>query len=167
MRRVLPPLLLLFALVAGLPAGAGAAVGAASPVGDWQIGQGGAVVRIAPCESGTDLCGHIVGIMLDHGTPMPSNWRGQSQCGFELIRPSTREGAQWRGRIVNPHNGDRYGAEFHVDHAGDLALRGYLGLPIFGETQHWLPYHGPVPASCRINQTQIATARPDSATRRD
>lgn len=132
---------------------------AASPVGDWLTGEGGAVVRIARCHDGKALCGRIVGIMLDSGARMPVDWQGRPQCGFELIRPSVRRnGELWRGRVVNPRNGNRYHAQFRVDRAGQLALRGYIGLPIFGETRHWMRYDGQVPDSCRIDQTQIAAA---------
>ncbi|WP_262312196.1 DUF2147 domain-containing protein [Acidiphilium sp. AL] len=128
-----------------------------SPEGDWLTGRGGAVVRIAPCAGGTGLCGHIVGIVLDHGDAMPMDWQGRSQCGFELIRPSvTRSGAEWHGRIVDPRNGSAYHAEFQVTRTGELALRGYLGLPVFGETQHWMRYEGTVPRSCRIDRAQTA-----------
>ncbi|HQT59821.1 MAG TPA: DUF2147 domain-containing protein [Acidiphilium sp.] len=150
------------AIFAGIAAASPAAQ-AASPVGDWLTGEGGAVVKIARCggaaHGSAALCGHIVGIVLDHGSPMPKDWQGRSQCGFELIRPSAARpgGKIWRGRIINPHNGARYHAEFHVDHAGSLALRGYVGLPIFGETRHWLPFHGTVPASCRLDRSAIAS----------
>ncbi len=127
-----------------------------SPIGDWLTGQGGAVVRISPCSNGAGLCGRIVGLMLDAGVPEPADYRGRPQCGFELIRPSEQQGELWRGGIVDPRNGDRYHAEFHVTRMGELALRGYIGLPIFGQTQHWLRYQGRVPRSCRINQAQMA-----------
>ena len=127
-----------------------------SPVGDWLTGRGGAVVHIAPC--GGDLCGRIVGIVLDHGAAVPADWQGRSECGFELIRPSARSGAFWHGRIIDPRNGNAYHARFHVTRTGALALRGYLGLPIFGQTQHWVRYLGPVPHSCRIARTRIASS---------
>lgn len=165
MGRRLTLLMVACCLALALSGHARAAGSTRSPIGAWQIGQGGAVVRIASCDHGKSLCGHIVGIMLDRGTAMPSDWQGRSQCGFELIRSSRQNGRQWQGRIVNPRNGDRYGVEFHVDRAGNLALRGYLGLPIFGETQHWMRWHGPIPSSCRINQIQFAAGSSTTADR--
>ncbi len=157
----------MLALLALLLAAAPAA-NAASPIGAWLTGEGGAVVRIASCQNGKALCGRIVGIMLDSGTRMPTDWQGRSQCGFELIRPSVRRAnGLWRGRIVNPRSGDRYHAQFRVDRAGRLALRGYIGLPIFGETRHWMPYRGPVPETCRIDQAQIAAAGRNGARARE
>lgn len=140
---------------------------AASPVGDWLTGPGGAVVQIAPCTTQGGLCGHIVGLMLDHGVPLPTDYRGQPQCGFELIRPSAPRGAAWHGGIVDPRNGNEYHAEFHVTRAGELALRGYLGLPIFGQTQHWMRYEGTIPASCRISQAQMAQSGQPASQRND
>lgn len=147
-------------------AGPAHAASARSPLGDWLTGRGGAVVQIAPCANGAGLCGHIVGLMLDNGAPIPSDWQGQPQCGFELIRPSAQRGATWHGGIVDPRNGDRYHAEFHVSRSGELALRGYIGLPLFGQTQHWMRYQGRVPQSCRISQAQMAQTAP-SANRND
>jgi len=140
---------------------------AASPVGDWLTGRGGAVVQIAPCTTQGGLCGHIVGLMLDHGAALPTDYRGQPQCGFELIRPSAPRGAAWHGGIVDPRNGNQYHAEFHVTRAGELALRGYLGLPIFGQTQHWMRYEGTIPASCRISQAQMAQSGQPANQRND
>ncbi|SIQ83642.1 MULTISPECIES: DUF2147 domain-containing protein [Acidiphilium] len=138
-----------------------------SPVGDWLTGRGGAVVQIAPCADQPGLCGHIVGLMLNHGAAIPSDYQGQPQCGFELIRPSAEHGSAWHGGIVDPRNGSEYHAEFHVTNAGELALRGYIGLPIFGQTQHWMRYQGQVPHSCRINQAQMAQSNQGQTQRND
>jgi uncharacterized protein (DUF2147 family) len=138
-----------------------------SPVGNWLTGRGGAVVQIAPCTNQPGLCGHIVGLMLDHGAAIPSDYQGRPQCGFELIRPSAAQGSAWHGGIVDPRNGSEYHAEFHVSASGELALRGYIGLPIFGQTQHWMRYQGPVPQSCRINQAQMAQSNQGETQRND
>ena len=125
-----------------------------SPAGDWLIGQGGAVVRIEPCMSlkKSGLCGYIVGIILASGRPTPMAWNGSSQCGFLLLKVQHPDAASraWRGRIINPHNGHAYGVALHVSIGGRLAVRGYLGLPLLGETQYWKPYALPVPRDCRI-----------------
>jgi hypothetical protein len=31
-------------------------------------------------------------------------------------------------------------------------LRGYVGLPIFGQTQTWTPYNGTLAENCRLDQ---------------
>lgn len=151
MIRLLAAMIVLTGLFAAAPASASAPP-PASPRGDWLTGQGGAVVRIGPCNDGGALCGHIVGLMLDPGMPMPEDYRGHTQCGFQLILPSTREGRLWHGMIVDPRNGNHYHAQFHVTRSGNLALRGYILVPILGESQYWTRYRGAVPPSCRITQ---------------
>jgi hypothetical protein len=54
-----------------------------------------------------------------------------------------------------------------VTASGELALRGYIGLPIFGQTQHWMRYQGTVPQSCRINQAQMAQSNQPQTQRAD
>lgn len=165
MKRFLKSAILAATFVAGMAGVASAAP--QSPIGDWLTGRGGAVVQIAPCADGAGLCGHIVGLVLNRDAKMPVDYAGQPQCGFELIRPSAAGGGAWHGGIVDPRNGSVYHAEFHVARDGALALRGYVGLPIFGETQHWARYTGPVPQSCRIDQMQVAAAGAQGANRRD
>lgn len=165
-RFILTLAILSGALFAGL-GGVASAATPQSPVGNWLTGHGGAVVQIAPCADGTGLCGHIIGLQLDHGTAMPTDYQGRPQCGFELIRPSALKGGAWHGGIIDPRNGHEYHAEFHVAASGELALRGYVGLPIFGQTQHWMRYQGNVPQSCRIDQARIADSSQPANSRHD
>ncbi|MGC9268692.1 DUF2147 domain-containing protein [Acidiphilium sp.] len=135
-----------------------------APIGDWLTARDGAVVAIAPCHSGSGLCGRIVGIFLAPHAPMPKDWRGRSQCHFRLIRAAiTRNGHFWRGHIIDPRNGNDYHMEFHVTPGGRLAVHGYLGLPIFGETQYWAPYHADVPLTCRIASVSPRPREPQPA----
>lgn len=167
MRRLPAASILLLGLLAALAGSTAAArsTPASSPLGDWLTGRGGAVVRIFACAGGDGLCGRIVGLILDEGTPMPTDYRGRPQCGFELIRPSARHGRLWRGTIVDPRNGDRYHAQFHVAGSGVLALRGYIFLPIFGESRYWTRYRGAVPPSCRISRAETAATTTTGAGR--
>ena len=79
-------------------------------------------------------------------------WNGSSQCGFLLLNVHHPDASSraWRGRIINPHNGDAYGVALHVSIDGRLAVHGYLGLSLLGETQDREPYKLPVPRDCRI-----------------
>lgn len=129
-----------------------------SPTGYWVTANGGAVVQIAQC--GNALCGRLIGIVLDPGTAMPMDWRGQLECGLQLLQPSQADmDGTWHGRIINPRNGNAYHVEFHVDRRGRLHLRGYIGLPIFGETQIWHRFEGAAPTSCRLTPGQVAAAQ--------
>jgi uncharacterized protein (DUF2147 family) len=124
----------------------------ASPTGLWATANHNAVVEITPC--GPDLCGRIVGLARSPAAPAPTDWRGGSQCGLTIIRtaPATDgSGDQvWRGSILDPRDGAVYHAQIRLDPAHHLLLRGYVGLPIFGETQTWTAYNGPTGPNCRI-----------------
>jgi uncharacterized protein (DUF2147 family) len=123
---------------------------APAPTGLWLTQDGDGVIAISYC--GLSLCARIVGFFLDHPEdPTPVDYRGVSQCGLpligdaRLIRPNL-----WKGHITNPRSGSVYGVELHLDPHGNLALRGFLGLPLLGHTQIWTHYSGKPPADCRI-----------------
>lgn len=147
-------------MIVFLAASAGIASAASrSPAGTWLTANGRGVVQIEQCGSG--LCGYVVGIVLKPGAPAPVDWKGQPECGLQLLQPSARgSDGVWHGRITDPRNGNVYHAEFHVDPQGRLHLRGYLWWPIFGETQIWHRYDGAEPSSCRLTPGQVADAGP-------
>jgi uncharacterized protein (DUF2147 family) len=123
---------------------------APAPTGFWLTQGSDGVIAISYC--GTALCANIVGFFLDREEdPTPVDYRGVSQCGLplitdaRLIRPNL-----WKGHITDPRNGSVYGVELHLDPQGNLALRGFLGLPLLGRTQTWTRYPGKPPADCRI-----------------
>jgi uncharacterized protein (DUF2147 family) len=108
------------------------------------------VIKVSDCDGG--LCAEIAGVILDHPSdPTPVDYRGVSQCHLPLItdakpiRPNL-----WKGHILDPRNGGIYGVELHLDPHNNLALRGFLGIPLLGQTQIWTRYTGKVPADCRI-----------------
>jgi uncharacterized protein (DUF2147 family) len=132
---------------------AAAAADGATPVGRWLTQGGDAVIEVAPC--GAALCGRIVGIEVDHANdPIPTDWQGRSQCGLRIIQDAVRQGDAWQGRIVDPRNGDVYDARLSMAGDGRLHLRGYLGIPLFGQTQIWTRFNGALPADCRIPRFQ-------------
>lgn len=120
------------------------------PVGRWFTGSDGGVIQIEPC--GQNLCGRIVGITLDHPTDaMPTDYRGLPQCGHTIITNAHQTGPdEWSGRITDPRNGNVYKARLAVDSYGRLRVRGYVGLPLFGQTQIWSPYTGQIGQNCRL-----------------
>ena len=122
---------------------------APSAQGTWQIENGRGVVAIAPC--GDALCGRIVGIDREPGIPLPTDINGRSQCGLTIITdmlPSD-DGA-WSGRITDPRSGAVYRAKLWVDEQGNLNLRGYVGIPLFGMTQVWHRYTGSLTSACDL-----------------
>ena len=126
---------------------------AAAPnlTGLWLTQDHDGIIRITNC--GADLCAEIAGLILDHANdPTPVDFRGVSQCHLPLItdarpiRPNL-----WKGHINDPRNGKAYGVELHLDPRGNLALRGFLGVPLLGHTQTWTRYAGTVPDDCRMH----------------
>jgi uncharacterized protein (DUF2147 family) len=135
---------LLGVTAAALLLAAGAA--AADPAhGLWRVEGGDAVVEIAPC--GDSVCGRIVWMAepnLASGEPKrdqrnedPAR-RDRPVCGMQMIGGFEQDGpGEWEnGEIYNPRNGKTYSADMAV-RGETLRLRGYVGVPLFGETQVW------------------------------
>ena len=146
------------------------ATAAPVPTGLWLTQGGDAVMAISPCDGG--LCGRIVGVFLDHpDDPMPVDYRGVSQCDLPLVSNARQVRPNlWKGHITDPRDGSVYGVELHLDPSGNLALRGFLGVPLLGHTQTWTRYTRKVPANCRITpagagarQTHALPDRPQQA----
>ncbi len=120
-------------------------------IGDWATGKNQAVTQIYRC--GDDLlCGELVGFPMDHATDaMPETWNHQPQCHFVFIRFLSHQGESWKGTIINPRNGNTYGADLRLVSQNQLKLRGYVLLQLLGATRFWTRYDGPPPpADCRM-----------------
>lgn len=142
--------LLAFAICFSLIAGTAAADSAAAPTGRWLTANQQAVIQVSPC--GNDICGQIVG--LAQASQTPTDWQGKPQCGLTIFEtaPSTDPSGTttWQGQILDPRNGNIYQAQIAVDASRHLQLHGYVGLPIFGQTQTWTPYSGRTLANCHL-----------------
>jgi uncharacterized protein (DUF2147 family) len=124
-----------------------------SPTGTWLTADHSAVIQVAPCGAG--LCGQIVGIALAHpGDSMPVDWRGHPQCGEIIVQvaPVTNSSGttDWEGTVLDPRDGYVYQARLSLDANQNLHLHGYLGLPLFGQTQTWVPYRGQILMGCKL-----------------
>lgn len=132
-----------------------AAAAPPAPTGLWLTQDHTGVIAITNC--GNKLCGRIVEVFLDHPhDKTPVDHHGVSQCGLSLIDDARqiRPGV-WKGHITDPRNGNVWGVEFRLDRRGNLALRGFLGVPLLGRTETWTRYSGtPPPADCRITAVQ-------------
>lgn len=126
-----------------------------APMGRWMTADHDAVIEIAPC--GAELCGEIVGMVLQPSDPVPKDWTGASLCDLTIIHAAERESdgrTVWRGTIVNPRDGAAYHAQLTIGADRQLRLRGYIALPVFGSTQRWTAYTGPdATADCRLSPT--------------
>jgi uncharacterized protein (DUF2147 family) len=143
MKRLLACLMLL------LPCGA---LAAPSPDGLWLTQDHDGIIGVAPCDG--RLCARIDGFVLDHADDRtPVDYRGVSQCHLALITDAEQvEPNLWKGHITNPRNGSVYQVELRVDGDGHLALRGFIGIPLLGQTQTWTRYDGKVPEDCRVTK---------------
>jgi uncharacterized protein (DUF2147 family) len=131
--------------------GTGAAVSAAPspPVGRWLSQDGDGVFEIGAC--GQTLCGRLVGIR--YTGAMPTDNKGRPQCGLMMLTGFVRDDddpGRWDGRILDPRRGRTYHAQIWSPEAGLLKLRGYLLLPLFGETQRWTRFFGTIGPACHL-----------------
>ncbi len=125
-------------------------------MGTWLTASGVAQVKIAQCPDAASgaLCGFIVGLINPKGPDgqvvapeVATDYRnenaaqrGRKVIGMPLIwgfkktaDPNTFED----GQIYNGENGKIYNANISLQPDGKLRLRGYVGTPLFGETQVW------------------------------
>jgi uncharacterized protein (DUF2147 family) len=148
LRRFFQKAAAFFLLLFALPA---AAQAPSTPTGRWLTANRQAVIQVEPC--GTNFCGRIIGIIVLHaGDPLPLDWLGRPQCGFIMLRTKRQIGTEprWAGSIQDPRDGDTYGAIIAMRPDGKLHLRGYVAVPLFGETQRWAPFTGQTFADCRL-----------------
>lgn len=135
--------------IAVLPHLAGAQAGG-GVAGRWLTQDGKGVIAIAPC--GNSICGRIdwmnpppnanpYYVPVDKHNPDPSR-RRQPICGLEIIYGFHHDGGgnpdSWvEGDIYDPDSGNIYHANIRLIDANHLSLRGYVGIPLFGESQVW------------------------------
>ena len=67
--------------------------------------------------------------------------RQQPILGIELLSDYRFEGGKWQGRIYDPESGNVYSSNMRVAGNGELKMRGYLGIPMFGRTASFAPLH--------------------------
>lgn len=144
------PILRALSLLLAVAACAGHAAWAAdlsSPVGEWRTiddatGLPRALVRIVERD------GTLIGIVDKPlmKTPTRTNCddctddrRGKPIIGMEIIRGLRKDGDHWDGgTVLDPEHGTVYRCTLSLRDGGTkLALRGYIGLSLFGRTQVW------------------------------
>jgi uncharacterized protein (DUF2147 family) len=146
---------LLVALLAMLSAFSASAQGP-SVMGTWLTASKAAQVHLAPCADTArgPLCGQVVKLIDPKdagGKPMvpeevidahnaDPSLRGRKVLGMMLLYGFTRTSdpnSFESGTIYNGENGKTYRANITLQTDGTLRLRGYVGTPMFGETQIW------------------------------
>jgi uncharacterized protein (DUF2147 family) len=109
-----------------------------SPAGDWLVQDGDGVVRIGPCGDNL-LCGTIVGTTT------------RKQCRLTILNVAAAPDGTWTGQITNPDNGTVWNAQIWLTGHDRMELRGYVLVPLLGETQTWTRYTRPLAPDCRMN----------------
>jgi uncharacterized protein (DUF2147 family) len=118
---------------------------AADPRGRYLTQSGNFEVELAPC--GPALCGKVSKVVANHSMSRPGEAMqaadARDPMGLQLLANFVADGdaaadaKQWRGEIYNRENGKTYSCLMSLDERGDLVLRAYVGLPVFGKTQVW------------------------------
>jgi uncharacterized protein (DUF2147 family) len=123
---------------------------AADPRGRWVTESGNLEVEIASC--GAALCGTVTKVLGNRSMSSEGNAMqpvdGRSPLGMKLLdgfvpvnAADTERPTEWSGEIYNRENGKTYRCRMALgkgtDASGRLVLRAYVGIPLFGKTQHW------------------------------
>jgi len=140
--------LLLLALTGAAPVNAPLA----DPSGDWFTEDRRGVITVAPC--GDALCGAITGLSdwNANGQP-PRDVHGTPECQLRIIRDmKPADDRRRHGTVTDPTDGKIYQAELWVSGDGVLNLRGYIGLPLLGSTQHWTRFTGKRTPDCHFTK---------------
>lgn len=125
-------------------------------MGTWLVASGSAQVRLQPCADPAQgpLCGYIAALInpvgpdgtkvapdaaIDFRNPDPA-LRGRKVIGSPVLwgfKQGSDANSFEGGTIYSGENGKTYTANVALQPDGMLRLRGYVGLPMFGETQVW------------------------------
>ncbi|MFT8897139.1 MAG: DUF2147 domain-containing protein [Acetobacter sp.] len=130
----------------------GTAIPQDAPImGMWLSEKHDGIFRIAPC--GDSVCGTLIGLSYGPKEPMPRAKDGRAECDLVMLtgfRPMEDDPGRWEGKILDPDAGNLYHAQIWSPKPDILKLRGYILVPVFGETQTWSRYHGTIGPECRM-----------------
>lgn len=180
LRRTIFSYVLTGVALAGWAGQAAAQSAAASPLGRWITASGNLEVEIAPC--GNALCGTVTKVLANRsmsrdGEEMhPVDTR--PALGMQLLKGfvptktaesgsagSTPVPIEWAGEIYNRENGKTYSCNMSIGadgKPGQLVLRPYVGIPLFGKTQIWQRSTGePAKADVKPDAKPEAKAAPN------
>jgi len=141
--------LVLFAAMAGLPCRASAQNEASSSlVGRWKTiddvtGKAKSIVVIREDN------GKLYGAIEELFNPPVANptcylcsgeKKDRPLVGLQILWGFQPDGNQWSGgEVLDPETGKIYKASLTLEDGGKgLRLHGYIGIPLFGRTEHWV-----------------------------
>jgi uncharacterized protein (DUF2147 family) len=113
--------------------------------GPWLTENKRGVIELFPCAD--KVCGRLAWMIepMRHGAPAVDEdnpkpeLRQRPLCGMTILGDFREtEPNHWEdGWIYDPDSGKTYHATMTLEQNGTLRLRGYIGIPLFGESQHW------------------------------
>jgi len=113
--------------------------------GQWLTENRRGVIELVPCAD--KVCGNLVWMIepMRHGAPAIDEYNPKSElrqrplCGMPILGDfrETEPRHFEDGWIYDPDSGKTYHATMTLEENGTLKLRGYIGIPLFGESQHW------------------------------
>ncbi|QQG36158.1 MAG: DUF2147 domain-containing protein [Micavibrio aeruginosavorus] len=113
------------------------------PTGLWLTENQRSVIAIEKCGEG--LCGRVHwiiegGMQFDEHNEDPAQTR-QPMCGLKILWGfKQQDAANWiDGKIYKADEGDLYNATLQMLPKGNMLVRGYVGMPLFGKSQTWTP----------------------------
>ena len=73
--------------------------------------------------------------------------KNQPILGMVILQNLKKDDDEWTGgTIIDPANGKTYKCKIAVEDGGKkLKVRGYVGMALFGRTQHWVKAEPPAP----------------------
>ena len=98
--------------------------------------------------------------LTDLENPDP-NLRSRSLLGLEVGDDLRKEdlrkkGALWQGRIYDPRSGTWYKSRLSIVD-GQLIIRGYIGMPMLGQTRVFDPYE-----PCKVYEDKVMVIWPEA-----
>ena len=75
--------------------------------------------------------------------------RQRTLVGIDMFSDYQYQGGQWQGSIYDPESGNTYQSKMKLK-KGNLEIRGYIGMPMFGRTAVFRPV-----SSCETFITEL------------
>lgn len=82
--------------------------------------------------------GPVGAVRVDAKNPDPT-LRTRHIVGLDLLSGYAFKDGKWQGELYDPQSGKTYKSQITVGAGGNLSMRGYIGAPMFGRTQEWIP----------------------------
>lgn len=77
-------------------------------------------------------------VRTDDNNPTES-LRSQPLLGLSMFSEYRFDDGVWQGKIYDPESGNTYQSRMKLNKAGNLEIRGYIGMPMFGRTAEFMP----------------------------